>query len=205
MASKEELPPSGPPRIALKLTPDGPKQQQTDHDYITKLVRKIEPNLELTPRCSPLITSQSSAVIAEKVALATKLDPNYKATNFDAWYQVVFESGSSVKDSEDTTETPADFCVPGWCLKLTQQLHNVADVESVHALQTGPPPAVNPGDDPRSTNQGYLDAAPGGINARYAWGFPGGDGAGANIIDVEQGWNLNHEDLVCVLGKDFSL
>lgn len=49
---------------------------------------------------------------------------------------------------------------------------------------------------PRNTNQGYLDAAPAGIDARYAWGFPGGDGMGANMVDMEQGWNLNHEDLV---------
>ena len=34
-----------------------------------------------------------------------------------------------------------------------------------------------------------------GIDARYAWGFAGGDGAGIGFVDMEQGWNLNHEDL----------
>ena len=57
------------------------------------------------------------------------------------------------------------------------------------------PPAVNPADDPRSVNQGYLDPAPDGIDAEYAWGFPGGAGAGQALVDLEVGWNFNHEDL----------
>jgi len=46
-----------------------------------------------------------------------------------------------------------------------------------------------------SARQGYLDAAPGGIDARYAWTLPGGRGAGVRIIDVEGAWNFSHEDL----------
>ena len=54
---------------------------------------------------------------------------------------------------------------------------------------------VVPGDDPRSPNQGYLDPAPIGIDAEFAWGRPGGDGAGQSVVDLEQGWTLDHEDL----------
>jgi hypothetical protein len=46
-----------------------------------------------------------------------------------------------------------------------------------------------------SARQGYLDAAPGGIDARHAWTLPGGRGAGVRIIDVEGAWNFAHEDL----------
>ena len=56
------------------------------------------------------------------------------------------------------------------------------------------PPLVNPADDPRSPNQGYLDPAPDGIDAEYAWGF-GGDGTGQALVDLEWGWTFNHEDL----------
>ena len=56
-----------------------------------------------------------------------------------------------------------------------------------------PPPQVSPGDDPRSPNQGYLDAAPGGVDARWAWSQV--DGAGVGFVDMERGWTLNHEDL----------
>jgi hypothetical protein len=44
-------------------------------------------------------------------------------------------------------------------------------------------------------NQLYLEAAPGGVDARYAWTWPGGGGAGVNIIDCEWGWRFDHEDL----------
>ena len=50
-------------------------------------------------------------------------------------------------------------------------------------------------DDPRSPNQGYLDPAPDGIDAEYAWTFTGSDGAGQRFIDLERGWTLDHEDL----------
>ncbi len=51
-----------------------------------------------------------------------------------------------------------------------------------------------------STSQAYLNAAPGGIDARYAWTIPGGRGDGVNIIDIEGGWNTSHEDLVANSG-----
>jgi len=47
-----------------------------------------------------------------------------------------------------------------------------------------------------SPNQAYLNAAPGGIDARYAWTLPGGRGNDVTIIDIEGGWNVSHEDLV---------
>ncbi|HEU4432053.1 MAG TPA: RICIN domain-containing protein, partial [Pyrinomonadaceae bacterium] len=45
-----------------------------------------------------------------------------------------------------------------------------------------------------STSQGYLDPAPGGIDARYAWTRRGGHGDGVKLIDVEYDWVTDHED-----------
>src|SRR5437588_301744 len=56
------------------------------------------------------------------------------------------------------------------------------------------PPPVNPSDDPRNTNQHYEDAAPTGIDVRWAWAQA--DGSGVGFVDMERGWTLNHEDLV---------
>ncbi|KAB2446168.1 S8 family peptidase [Bacillus thuringiensis] len=56
--------------------------------------------------------------------------------------------------------------------------------------------SVNPYDEPRLTRQGYLEPAPLGINAPYAWSINGGDGKGATFVDMEYGWLLSHEDLV---------
>jgi len=46
----------------------------------------------------------------------------------------------------------------------------------------------------------YLDAAPGGIDARYAWLQSGGKGNGVRIIDVEGAWRFSHEDLLANQG-----
>jgi hypothetical protein len=54
-------------------------------------------------------------------------------------------------------------------------------------------PPVNSDDDPLSANQGYLSAAPEGIDARFAW--TQADGSGIGFVDLEQAWTLDHEDL----------
>jgi subtilisin family serine protease len=46
-----------------------------------------------------------------------------------------------------------------------------------------------------TSRQGYLDAGPTGVDARYAWTLPGGGGAGVEIIDLEWAWQFSHEDL----------
>ena len=46
-----------------------------------------------------------------------------------------------------------------------------------------------------SGRQVYLDAAPGGIDARYAWTRAGGRGSDVRIIDIEGAWRFTHEDL----------
>ena len=43
--------------------------------------------------------------------------------------------------------------------------------------------------------QGYLQAAPIGIDAIFAWSLAGGRGDRVKIIDIESGWNFQHEDL----------
>jgi Subtilase family len=44
--------------------------------------------------------------------------------------------------------------------------------------------------------QEYLNAAPGGIDARFAWTVKGGGGSGVHIIDIEGAWRFSHEDLL---------
>lgn len=46
------------------------------------------------------------------------------------------------------------------------------------------------------TFQGYLDPAPLGLDARYAWTLPGGRGENVRICDIEYSWNLTHNDLL---------
>jgi hypothetical protein len=43
--------------------------------------------------------------------------------------------------------------------------------------------------------QGYLNAPPYGVDARFAWSRAGGNGSGRKVVDIEYAWNLAHEDL----------
>jgi len=63
---------------------------------------------------------------------------------------------------------------------------------------------VDPTTDPQSPGQRYLDPAPVGIDARWAWEHQNGGGEGVGFVDIEQGWFLGfdaasdmyqHEDL----------
>jgi hypothetical protein len=44
--------------------------------------------------------------------------------------------------------------------------------------------------------QEYLDAAPKGVDAPFAWTYTGGKGGKVQVIDVEGAWNFSHEDLL---------
>lgn len=44
--------------------------------------------------------------------------------------------------------------------------------------------------------QGYLDQAPGGVDAKFAWTLAGGSGDGVSIVDIEGEWRFSHEDLI---------
>lgn len=46
-----------------------------------------------------------------------------------------------------------------------------------------------------SGRQGYLGPAPAGVDAVWAWQQAGGSGEGVNVVDVEGGWQLGHQDL----------
>jgi hypothetical protein len=46
----------------------------------------------------------------------------------------------------------------------------------------------------------YIDPAPIGIDARWAWTRPGGNGSGIRIVDIEWNWRVTHEDLESTVG-----
>jgi len=69
------------------------------------------------------------------------------------------------------------------------------EVEILNDMQpkADSPPIVTPD---FTSHQIYLNAAPVGIDARYAWTKSGGRGRGVKIIDCEWGWRFTHEDLL---------
>jgi hypothetical protein len=79
---------------------------------------------------------------------------------------------------------------------LSAELSRIKDVfKAVHSEEAvGDPPNVNWQNDKYARDQFYLDKAPDGIDAKYAW-RQGVDGAGIGFADVEMGWNRLHQDL----------
>lgn len=82
-------------------------------------------------------------------------------------------------------------------------LHQVVDwfarlpeVEMAYPELIADDPRVNAQNNPRSPEQGYLDPAPSGIDARWAWTRMGGAGEDVGICDVEMQWLLTHQDIV---------
>ncbi|KAK0639082.1 peptidase S8/S53 domain-containing protein [Cercophora newfieldiana] len=175
--------------VAVKLNTEGlrARDARTRTEIVEDLVRRAHPSLKYAKRnpglnVSPLITSISPEELDELVQRAVTNDPSYVPTDFSAWFKVHFAGN-------ETTEG------------VTEVLGNLIgfdEVASCQPLAGAPQPAavpkLKPGDDPLFKQQGYLTEA--GINVKYAWGFPGGDGAGTAVIDVERGWQLEHEDLV---------
>ena len=127
----------------------------------------------------PMFTSVSPDRIRQLVAEAMRRDHSYRPPNFETYFVV---------------EIPSEITVESL-------LCAILALRSVQTAYVDPPhgdPAVDPSDDPRFPDQGHLHPAPQGIAAEWAWrmGIAGGDGAGQSIIDLEQGWTLDHEDLI---------
>ncbi|KAK0643691.1 peptidase S8/S53 domain-containing protein, partial [Cercophora newfieldiana] len=177
--------------IAVKLSPE--TLQRRDALSGTEIVESLIRSAQNTTHAkrdvdfsvSPLINSLTPGQIAELVVKAKQITPSYVPADFGAWYQVQFQSDAPTDGSHDPE-----------VVDLLNSLGAKKEVASCQPLGGSKAPAVNPSNDPQFANQGYLKAAPGGIEAQYAWGFPGGDGANTKVIDIERGWKLDHEDLV---------
>lgn len=86
--------------------------------------------------------------------------------------------------------------------RLVDALNTLDIVESAYLAPIPADPDVPPETDSFQDKQTYLNRAPTGIDAKYAWTIPGGKGKLVKIIDIEQGWNLNHEDLPSMFISD---
>jgi hypothetical protein len=78
----------------------------------------------------------------------------------------------------------AAFIKPG--AEIPQRLNDMAP-----APEPAPPVTAD-----FTLRQEYLNPAPGGVDARFAWTINGGSGAGSKIIDIEGAWRFSHEDLL---------
>jgi len=113
------------------------------------------------------------------------------------FYHVIAPDDQLDELVEELRSSPA---VAAAYIKPPAELAVLADVgERINAML--PDAADAPPATPDFTSrQGYLDAAPGGVDARWAWTQPGGRGDGVRIVDCEWGWRFTHEDLTANQG-----
>jgi subtilisin family serine protease len=78
--------------------------------------------------------------------------------------------------------------VPAYITPPAELPTSLVDITPRPESPTFPTPDFSP-------MQGYLDPAPVGVDARFAWKRAGGGGDRVTIVDVEAAWQLNHEDL----------
>ena len=161
-------------REGVKLKEPNPEKQIEQQGIGPwKKLSQAFPDLKL----SPVFKEPNQEMISDLIKRAVENDPTYSQVDFSVFYYVDAPPGTDL-------------------VSLVKVLLGWNSIQEAYIDQSGPDPVVNAADDPRSTSQGYLDPAPDGIDAEYAWGFTGGDGAGQRVIDLEQGWTLNHEDIV---------
>lgn len=127
-------------------------------------------------RIEPVFSDKTREKLPKLQRLAVERDPSYNPSDLTTFHYVEAEKADDL-------------------LTLAKMLAASPAIRSADVEIPGPDPLVNDADDPLSANQTYLDVAPGGLDARYAWTFTGGDGAGQRVIDIEQGWTFDHEDL----------
>lgn len=178
---RENRPPGNAQRLVVKfrddimLPYDGTARNRLDELYggFWHALTQQFPGLNLRP----LFTAAAPDRIRQLVDQAVHLDPAYRPPNFFTYFLI---------DVVEQIDPQA----------LVKSLRQRATVQYAYLDPQGIEPSVNAADDPRASGQGHLDMAPAGIDARFAWGFAGGDGAGQQFVDLEQGWVFNHEDLV---------
>jgi len=120
--------------------------------------------------------SLAPAEIDALVTDAATQDPTYEPFNFNNALEAVFDAGFDTAELESALESWAGV------------------VEFAYTGADASDPVVQGTPNPLFSFQKYLTAAPAGIDAQAAWA-KGADGTGTNIIDLENGWLLNHVDL----------
>lgn len=126
-----------------------------------------------------LFISLGAARITQLVARAKKTDSDYQPADLLSYYVITCPQKNN----------------PGRLLKMLLQTDKVELAYIEYAPASAP--SGNIYNDPLHHYQGYLNPSPEGINARYTLGIKGGNGKGdVKFIDIEQGWLLDHEDIM---------
>ena len=143
----------------------------------------------------PLFGVSEDRLRREAASLTPEFEGDVEAPDLSVFYRVVAPDERLDELADRMRKQPlveAAYVKPPAELAEAVTIASREILNNMQPLIQDAPPAT-----PDFTaRQGYLDAAPGGIDARYAWTLPGGAGAGVRTIDLEWGWRFSHEDLI---------
>lgn len=187
MAKKEDAIPASDPEVIVMMEPDmglrasaGRMESVTNESVsdIEKVLKKHKGSM------TPLFGATEERVEAEMLAEAEFSEA--AMPQLQNFYKV----DVSDKRAED----------------IAGELSELSNVAAAYVKPGAEPPIMMDEEGPSSdeappmspdyvSRQGYLNATPEGVDARWAWGRPGGRGQGVRIIDIEGAWRFTHEDL----------
>ena len=162
---------------------------ESNSDFNYRIIIKLQDFAHLTSEQSlvglnsfgtvnKLFTSLNAEGIAELISKAKEKNPGYQPPNFLNYISINCDNESKARE------------IVNGLKKIDAVEHAYVEASSVS------PPSVSCNSNPLLGYQQYLNAAPIGIDAKYAWRFPGGNGQGrVKFIDIEQGWIKEHEDI----------
>lgn len=168
--------------VAFSTTWAGPPPPGFSDDIQVRFAEGTDvdpPTNALTPALAAQVASMERLFTLPGAQLDALRAASPGLPDLKLWFEIKLVGGAD----------PGDFLV-----QLGAQAN--VDVAEFTPLDS-PDPAVTPD---FTGNQGYLDPAPGGIDAQFSWTIPGGDGTGITIYDVERAWQQTHEDLSTAAG-----
>lgn len=198
-----------PPRVIVKFQEGMAPPYQSEIEGYDSLGDYIQENgigpwtdvLEKFPGISVklIFVSVDPATIQSLVETALGMDCTYQDPNFLSYFAVGYD------------EIPEELSYEELYEQMQQIRDEFSSWESVelayvqHGL--GPLPASPTEDNnDRLLVQDYLNPATlGGVSAKHAWdhwvaqSYPDAPGFGINFIDIERGWDLEHQDLITPL------
>lgn len=172
--------------VGMRSTPAGVSSTKgADTSSLQKLLKDKKISL------SPLFGKSEEALIGEPGARGSSPDSE------DLHQHLFYYLDAPEEQMEEIRERLLeDELIDGAYIKPYGEPPTAPDSEEPQGTEVMEAEEGTPATPPDFTSrQGYLNAAPEGIDARYAWTLRGGKGTDVRIIDCEWGWRFNHIDL----------
>ena len=186
-----------------KVPPNDPESSSDPSDYDTPkkytVQVKFKSNVKARLSGSNKLSSLSNADVSSIENTLNKYNVELKSA-FDEPEEKLLSEMDSVKSfTADAPDLSKYYTVrtddEQKAKELVKELSSQETIESVEIVPIGVNADTQILTPSFVDSQGFLEPSPKGIDAFYAWKFLGGKGDGIKVIDIEQAWNFDHEDL----------